>query len=294
MMGAGHSATGLLAGAALLPVAPILPTPTAQASWVVVCGGMAMLNDADHHSSTISRMWGWPSRAAAAGIGKVFGGHRNGTHSLLGVAVFVLAAWIADAWLGQWGRMFWIALAIGLALNAITPILPNRFRIPQGVPIVGGQTLYPENMILAANVVISWAGAWWMANNTPPAVSAWLPWAVAVGMLTHMVGDWFTKGGVPWLWPLRWRSAAGLWTTGSWFEKAIVTPAAVAGAVLLFDHYGVLGVDRFVDATSGVLGGLPWQPEQVDLAARGAAVAVVAGLVAYATAKDKRAWGALT
>ena len=294
MMGSAHSASGLFAGALLLPWAPVMPTPAAQASWVAVVGGMAMLPDLDHHSSTISRMWGAPSRLAGAGIGAVFGGHRNGTHSLLGVAVFTLVAWAAESWLGMWGRMFWIALAIGLALNAITPILPNRFRLPPGVPVVGGKTIHPENTVLGLNIVISWAGAWWLVHNTPPAATAWLPWAVALGMLTHMVGDWFTKGGVPWLWPIRWRNAAGLWTTGSTFEKAVATPAFVAGAVLMLDYHRLLGVNELVDGTSTLLGSLPWQPDVIDLAARSAAVALVAGAVAYVTAKDKRAWGAVT
>jgi membrane-bound metal-dependent hydrolase YbcI (DUF457 family) len=295
MMGSGHSSSGLFTGAALLPWAPILPTPAAQAQWVIVCGGMALVNDLDHHSSTVSRMWGVPSRAVAAGVGVCAGGHRNGTHSLLGVAVFTAVAWTAETWFGQWGRMFWIALAVGLALYALTPILPNKVRVPRDVPLIGGHTFHPEQTLLALNIVVSWWAAWWLVSNTPPAATAWLPWAVAVGMLTHIAGDWLTKGGVPLLWPIRWRTALGLFTTGGRFEKAIVAPGFTAAAVLALNHNGLLGVPTLVGWLGGVLESIPALDSQVaSWGAPTLAAGLLAGVAAWLAAKDTRAWGAVT
>ncbi|GAB3488892.1 metal-dependent hydrolase [Nocardiopsis coralliicola] len=67
-------------------------------------------------------------------------------------------------------------------------------------------------------------------ESLAPGASAWLlGLTVAVGSLTHIVGDWLTKSGVPLAWPLqvrgaRWhmlRSPLPFVTGDSWAEASI-------------------------------------------------------------------------
>jgi membrane-bound metal-dependent hydrolase YbcI (DUF457 family) len=65
---------------------------------------------------------------------------------------------------------------------------------------------------------------------------AW--WALPLGVLSHLVLDTLTWGGVPWLWP--WKRRFRAWSalhTGSWVENGVVFPlllitAAVEGLAL--------------------------------------------------------------
>ena len=56
MLGHSHALSGLAAGAATLPWAPVHGT-VAQMSWIAAAGGFAMLPDLDHRGSTVSDMW---------------------------------------------------------------------------------------------------------------------------------------------------------------------------------------------------------------------------------------------
>lgn len=55
--------------------------------------GAAMAADADHHNATITHSLPPLSNAVCAGIGKVSGGHRHGTHSIVGIIAFTLVVW---------------------------------------------------------------------------------------------------------------------------------------------------------------------------------------------------------
>ena len=50
----------------------------------------------------------------------------------------------------------------------------------------------------------------------------WAGVGVAVGYLSHLLGDFATHGGVPWLWPYTQRFSLPLtFRTGSWFERML-------------------------------------------------------------------------
>ena len=80
--------------------------------------------------------------------------------------------------------------------------------------------------------MLSWTGAWLLLEHSPS--PAWLPWAVALGVLTHIAGDALTTQGVPVpvLWLLR-RSRLALTPlrTGTTLEKVVLVPAFVAVTV---------------------------------------------------------------
>ena len=231
MLGHTHALSGLAAGAATLPWAPV-HGPVAQGAWVAAVGGFAMLPDLDHRGSTVSDMWGPVTDVPSGAIGAVSGGHRWGTHDavLAPLAFGALALLAANAF---WSSLLVLALAIGLALHALHFVIPGR----------------AETTILG-NLVLSWGGAWLLLTHMPS--PAWLPWAVAAGVLTHILGDALTTAGVPV--PLLWlatRSRLVLLRlrTGATVEKVALVPAfGIATFYFAYANTGLhLTVDPIVD-----------------------------------------------
>jgi hypothetical protein len=217
VLGHSHALSGLAAGAATLPWAPVHGT-VAQVAWISAAGGFAMLPDLDQQGSTISRMWGPASDVPSGVVGTVARGHRWGTHdAILGPLAFGLLAYAAAG--AYWSSLLLLALAIGLALRALHFVIPGR----------------AENTVVG-NLLLSWGGAWLLLEYSPS--PAWLPYAVAVGVLTHIAGDFLTKEGIPV--PLFWlirrsRLAPIHLRTGAFVEKAVLVPAfLVAIAVFVY------------------------------------------------------------
>ena len=217
MLGHSHALSGLAAGAATLPLAPLSGT-VSQVAWVAAVGGFAMLPDLDSSGSTVSDMWGPVTDVPSGAIGRLAQGHRWGTHDLvLGPLVFAaLAVAAAGAF---WSSLLLMALAIGLALRALNFVIPGRI----------------ENTVIG-NFALSWGGAWLLLAHSPN--PSWLPWAVAVGVLTHIAGDALTTAGIPV--PLVWvfhRSRLKLLPirTGATIEKVVLVPLfLVATAVFVY------------------------------------------------------------
>ena len=213
MLGHSHALSGLAAGAATLPWAPVEGT-VAQVAWVAAAGGFAMLPDLDHSGSTVSDMWGPVTDVPSGAVGRLAGGHRWGTHDAL-LAPVVFGALALAAANTFWSSLLVMALAIGLALRALHFVIPGR----------------AENTVVG-NLVLSWGGAWLLLANTPQ--PTWLPWAVALGVLTHIAGDLITKQGVPVpvLWLLRrTRLALTPMRTGTTLETAVLAPLFLGVAV---------------------------------------------------------------
>jgi membrane-bound metal-dependent hydrolase YbcI (DUF457 family) len=209
VLGHSHALSGLAAGAATLPWAPV-DGPVAQAAWVAAVGGMAMLPDLDHSGSTVSDMWGPVTDVPSGAIGRLAQGHRWGTHdAVLAPLTFgALAMVAANAF---WSSLLLMALAVGLALRALHFVIPGR----------------AENTVVG-NLLLSWAGAWLLLEHSPS--PAWLPWAVALGVLTHIAGDAITTQGVPV--PLVWllhrcRLALTPLRTGTALERGVLAPGFV-------------------------------------------------------------------
>jgi hypothetical protein len=217
VLGHSHALSGLAAGAATLPWAPVHGT-VAQVAWISAAGGFAMLPDLDQRGSTISRMWGPVTDVPAGLVGTVARGHRWGTHdAILGPAVLGGLAHLAAG--AYWSSLLLMALAIGLALRALHFVIPGR----------------AENTVIG-NLVLSWGGAWYLLGHSP--TPSWLPGAVAVGVLAHIAGDFLTKEGVPVpvFWLLRRSRLAPIHLrTGALVEKAVLVPAfLVAIAVFVY------------------------------------------------------------
>jgi membrane-bound metal-dependent hydrolase YbcI (DUF457 family) len=213
VLGHSHALSGLAAGAATLPWAPVHGT-VSQVAWVAAVGGFAMLPDLDHSGSTVSDMWGPITDVPSGAIGRLAQGHRWGTHdAILGPLAFgALATAAAGAF---WSSLLLLALAIGLALRALNFAIPGRV----------------ENTVVG-NLVLSWGGAWLLLDHSPS--PGWLPWAVALGCLTHIAGDAVTTAGIPV--PLVWvfrRTRLKLLPirTGAAVERVVLVPLFLIATV---------------------------------------------------------------
>ena len=213
MLGHSHALSGLAAGAATLPWAPVEGT-VAQVAWVAAVGGFAMLPDLDHSGSTVSDMWGPATDVPSGAIGRLAQGHRWGTHDAL-LAPLVFGALAVAAAGAFWSSLLLLALAIGLALRALNFVIPGR----------------AENTVVG-NLALSWGGAWLLLEHSPS--PGWLPWVVTLGVLTHIAGDAITTAGIPV--PLVWiarrcRLKLIPLRTGTVLERAVLAPLFLAVAV---------------------------------------------------------------
>jgi membrane-bound metal-dependent hydrolase YbcI (DUF457 family) len=176
--------------------------------------GAALLPDLDHPDGTIAHFLGPISHAFCRFVEKVSGGHRHATHSFLFVALVTFGTWEGAE---HWGRPFVLAILYilySLAVRALHLCPPGKGIHSWGVV-----------QILA----ISGTAA---SYEYLPKNPAWLPAAVGLGALVHLVGDCLTKEGCPLLWPLDRRVGIPLIKrTGDKFETAFLTPLMALGAL---------------------------------------------------------------
>lgn len=212
MLGRSHVATG--AAGFLAAVAPAYAlTGNALSPGEVACGtlvaaGAALLPDLDHPKATVSRAMGPFSWFASRAISKLAGGHRNGTHSLLALALVGGGA----AAVATTGSLVGAFLLCFLCVSLVARLFLDGFNDV-------------TSAIVAA--VVS-AGLLAVTPNFD-----WLPIAVAGGYALHLAGDAITKQGVPLAWPLsKSRFRFGLVRTGGTLERYISIGAGVAVAVL--------------------------------------------------------------
>jgi hypothetical protein len=182
-------------------------------------------------------MWGPVTDVPSGAVGRLAGGHRWGTHDAL-LAPVVFGALALAAANTFWSSLLVMALAIGLALRALHFVIPGR----------------AENTVVG-NLVLSWGGAWLLLANTPQ--PTWLPWAVALGVLTHIAGDLITKQGVPVpvLWLLRrTRLALTPMRTGTTLETAVLAPLFLGVAVwFVYANTGAReALDPYLQALRGL------------------------------------------
>ena len=257
MMGAHHAACGAAAWVAVTthvhfdlsgatvplglgPAAIDLGWPLIEATPVgvvvgaLVTAGAALLPDADHRSATIAQSLPPVSSTLCRVVGAVSGGHRNGTHSLLGVAAFVGLAWLAGQWTietPEWGTVYVGAGLISLLLVSFAAKVLGV--LPDGVQKLPWILSAPLALFIALYA---------------PEEQGWFPLAVGLGAAVHIAGDMLTTGGCNLLWPLRlrrpkalhkvpvirwmWRrgghlSVPVLGDAGSWREWLVLVPVGL-------------------------------------------------------------------
>lgn len=211
MMGGHHAISGAAAWLALTGSTSIgtwnlgagvldLSGPEVMAG-TVVAAGAALLPDIDHPSATIARSAGAASKLATSAIGSV-AGHRGATHTLLAVAVFTVFGTVAAGLGWSWHAPVLGQVQVGEVIVAgVLCVFAVR-----ALKLVSG-SLLPWLIGLAAGLLTGLAA---------PETSIWLPVAIGLGALVHLLGDLATTDGIPFpAWPLvlkpSQRVASALW-----------------------------------------------------------------------------------
>lgn len=199
MMGGHHAASGAAAWVAVTASTPIAfgwyegVTNTGVIAGALVCAGAALLPDADHHSGTIANSLKPVSNVVVKGIEAVSGGHRKGTHSILGVAVFTAIAWGLSLLSIETGNeeIGSILIGPGIMCVLLVAFALKALKITRDTKILPWTT----SVTLAVLIAIFAPEEWF-----------WMPFSVALGCVVHILGDLITTAGVPLLWPLKFRS----------------------------------------------------------------------------------------
>ena len=192
MMGGHHAASGAAAWVAIASTGPYtLGWYPLDATGILIGGmataGTALVCDWDHRHSTVANSLPPLSNVIAVGIENASGGHRQGTHSVLGAAFFVLLATLAGQIQLQtdWGLL---SVGAGLLCMFMINIAAKALK------------LFPK-----AGFISNWLFALAMAGLVTwfaPDQWTWLPISMLTGVVVHIVGDMITTGGVPLLWPI--------------------------------------------------------------------------------------------
>jgi len=126
MLGRDHALSGATAWAGLC-AAGAVTHPLAQLGGGVACAAAALLPDLDSVGSTAARSMGGLSRGVAYVVRGCSGGHRHGTHSLLGGAVFPAAAAAVTLWLApRFPVPLVLAVAVGVACHIAGDMLTDH------------------------------------------------------------------------------------------------------------------------------------------------------------------------
>jgi membrane-bound metal-dependent hydrolase YbcI (DUF457 family) len=214
-----HALSGALGFAAAAPLLHV--TGVGLLAGAVFTAGAATLPDIDEPGSTIARSAGFLTGGFAWLVHKVSGGHRKGTHSVLGIVVFTAAAWAATAASAALAGKIALAGLLGLVLAAGLHSLR-----------IGGH--HGDALALAAAAAV----IYWHAGL------ALVPVCVALGTAAHIAGDELTHGGCPLAWPFSGREFHLLprplrFTTGRFAERWIISTVLVTVlAVLLWRDTG--------------------------------------------------------
>lgn len=226
MMGHTHALSGAVGWMAVVPLVQgteILGVsldfgPGELIAGALVCAGAALLPDLDHRNATITQTYGVVTRTLSRMLNWVFGGHRNGTHSLLFAALAGLGAG-ALALFNELAVQIFVFLIVGIALRGLGLGVPKN-QTASGV----------INALATAGIVL--------ALYASGVDYAWMGLAVAFGCVLHFLGDILTHMGCPLFWPFithRVGSNFGFSTNGT-VEKYLVTPV-LSIALILYSIY---------------------------------------------------------
>lgn len=216
-MGHTHALSGAVTGTAASLYVLHLPVPQT----LLLAGltaGAAVLPDLDHPDSTLAHSFGFLTKSFAWLVGRISGGHRHGTHTLIGVAVFTTLAWLGVEYRHDTaGR---IALGAFLTLILAGALIALR---------LGGH--WSDALAIGGAVAM-------VSTGTGLSLVAL---AVGLGCATHIAGDMCTDSGVPLLLPLsryRVRLLPGplAFSTGTRPELWVVTPVLLALLAFLGYH----------------------------------------------------------
>ncbi|GLU46166.1 metal-dependent hydrolase [Nocardiopsis ansamitocini] len=224
MMGHSHALSGVVGWMAVVPFlngTEVMGVrfdlgPGEIIAGALVCAGAALIPDLDHKSATITNTYGVFTRTLGALFNWAFGGHRNGTHSIL----FVLLMGGMTQALALWSDLavqIFVFLLIGIAFNGLGYGMSKNK--------VAAEII---NALATAGITL--------ALYTSGVNYNWIGIAVAFGCILHFIGDMLTEAGVPLFWPV-WKYRFGLkfmgFKTDGKVERNVITPVLTLAIVLL-------------------------------------------------------------
>jgi membrane-bound metal-dependent hydrolase YbcI (DUF457 family) len=200
MLGRDHALSGALVLAAL---APVLHMPADMLPAGIVLGaGAGVLPDIDHPDSSISRSFGFLTEAFSWLVHKLSGGHRHGTHSIVGIAVFTAGAYAAGALQGAHAAHGLVFDHKTFTWDVVPALLYMSLLYSSALRAlhIGGH--HGDLFGIAAALGTVFTGA----DLTTFHVWHWsvplLAIATGLGCAAHIAGDELTHGGCPILWPV--------------------------------------------------------------------------------------------
>lgn len=230
MLGPQHALGGVAAWLVAVPVldATVGLTPGQTVLGAFLSAGGGMLPDLDEprrpprkkgakrpsFGSTISRTYGPLTNVVARVVNRVSGGHRHGTHSLAGLAVFGGLAALA-AQVGGAAMFVAVWLLLGAADSAFG-ISPRKWKI-----LGLGHALV---MAVVTGIVLSLSTG----------VGVPLVAGTVLGVASHIGLDMLNPQRCPLWWPIsKRRCGVSLTTTGSWVSPVVTLVLAAVVAALL-------------------------------------------------------------
>jgi membrane-bound metal-dependent hydrolase YbcI (DUF457 family) len=238
MLGRDHALTGAVVFAALATSLHV--TDAHLAAGVVLTAGAGVLPDIDHPDSTISRSFGFLTEWFAWVVDRISGGHRHGTHSLVGIVVFSAGAY--GAGLYQLSGPKAIAnghLAFSWHIVPAVLILALLYSSALRALHIGGH--FGDLFGIAGALATCFTGA----DLTELAVGSWhvplLAVATVLGCAGHIAGDELTHGGCPLFWPVSMHEFHLLprplqITTAKVCETWVIFPLLVVGLAVAVWH----------------------------------------------------------
>jgi membrane-bound metal-dependent hydrolase YbcI (DUF457 family) len=219
-------------------------TPAELAAGTLVSAGAGMINDLDHEDALIATTLGPVTRLAARGLGRLAGGHRWGTHTLLFCAaagfasqaltataelVAILLGLLPDGptvqlavtvarWVSSHAQLLDVMVCYALGLRAIGIARPDS----------GVRLRWPA--VAATAAALTWATTVFV-----PGTWLWVGPAIATGSLLHVLADMLTPGGVPLLLPWSRRRFAFpiIDEVNNWQEHKLIAPLLTAALLAL-------------------------------------------------------------
>jgi len=206
-----------------IPLAPGLVEVTIPAFFIglILSHGSGMGPDVDHHNGTIAHSLPEigpipsPTQKMCQLIGKLSGGHRHFTHSLLGIALATLIAWAVSFIVVPFhGRD--LAVGTGIFALMLTAFSLKVLKIKSDNWIV----------MWGISLAMAFLTMWFFQDDLVQT----LPLIVGLGALVHCLGDALTVGGIAWFYPWRPKppkfvqnSFLGkFWQSNGWFAFPIL------------------------------------------------------------------------
>lgn len=210
-MGHTHALSGAAAWLALAPpVAVAVGHPLSAASILggtLACAGAALSPDVDHANGTISHFFGPLSHWFCRLVSWASGGHRGKTHSVGFCAGLAGGVWALQHYAGHRALLAVMVVLVGLAMRALA-IAPPRAGHWAGLSILA-----------QAGLVV------WLIDDHIHSPWMWLPPAIGLGALVHLLGDLPGFDDFPLLWPLSgWKICWRLFHAGKTFEQWVLAP----------------------------------------------------------------------